>query len=268
MTLIPLELLPLLAGAGFVIGLLVGLTGVGAGSLTTPMLISGFGVPPVVAVGTDLLFAALTKASAAWRHHRQGNVDWRIFLAMASGSVPGALAVLAWIYWVAPGVSSLSHAIRGGLAVALVFSALSICLYPRVRRRPAPAGAAAASAAPIRSRLGCMALVGALIGSLVALTSIGAGALGIVALALLFPALAARKLVGTDIVHAVPLTLVCGAGHLGMGSVDPGILLALLAGSLPGIALGARATGRIPEPLLRVLLAIILVLAAAVVLLK
>src|SRR5262245_63129550 len=120
---------PVIVAGGFAVGFLVGLTGVGAGSLMTPFLISGIGISPVLAVGTDLLFASITKASAAWRHHSLGNVDWKIVGCLAAGSLPGAVAMLAWIYWAAPDTQLLAILIRKVLAGALVVSAAAIASY-------------------------------------------------------------------------------------------------------------------------------------------
>lgn len=250
---------PLIVGGGFCIGFLIGITGVGAGSLTTPLLITGVGVPPALAVGTDLLFAAITKASAAWRHQKLGNVDWPILRWLAAGSIPGALAVLAWLYFAQPDTHVLAKYVRETLAVALIISALAIGLHPLLmRNRAAPSDAAT----PPR-KLATFGL-GLLLGSLVALTSVGAGAIGVVVLTGLYPALLARRTVGTDIVHAIPLTFVAGMGHAGLGNVDPMILLGLLAGSIPGIAIGSRITGIIPDWALRIVLSLVLCYAAYV----
>ena len=244
---------------GFVVGLLVGITGVGAGALTTPMLISGFGVAPTVAVGTDLLFAAITKASAAWRHHRLDNVDWPILIWLAIGSLSGALLMLAWLHFAVPDTGVLSEIIRQFLAVALVISAISIPVLPLIlaRKKNAPD-----ADARIEVRKAPTLIFGFLLGVLVTLTSIGAGAIGVAVLSVLYMAMPARRIVGTDIVHAIPLAFVAGLGHLGMGNFDYILLGQLLLGSIPGIALGARLTGIIPDWLLRLALAIVLLGAA------
>jgi len=248
---------PLIVGGGFVIGFLVGITGVGAGSLTTPLLISGAGVPPALAVGTDLLFAAITKASAAWRHQKLGNVDWPILRWLATGSIPGALAVLAWLYVFQPDTHLLATYVREGLAVTLVCSAVAIGLYPILMRNKPKVQTD--TWPPRKSETFGLGVV---LGAMVALTSVGAGAIGVVVLTGLYPALLARRIVGTDIVHAIPLTFVAGIGHAGLGHVDLTILGALLAGSIPGIALGSRITGIIPDWALRIALALILCWAA------
>jgi len=245
-----------LVGGGFIVGFLIGVTGVGAGSLTTPLLISGVGVPPTVAVGTDLLFAAITKASAAWRHQKLGNVEWGVLKWLAMGSLPGAGVVLGWLYLAEPDTEVLAGYIRQVLAVALIVSAIAIVLHVIFKDRTPY------SAAPVDVRKWPTLSYGVILGVLVALTSVGAGAIGVAVLAGLYPLLLARRVVGTDIVHAVPLTFMAGIGHAGLGNIDVNVLLGLLVGSVPGIALGSRVTGFLPDWLLRVLLAIVLSFAA------
>lgn len=249
-------LLPL-AGAGFGVGFLVGLTGVGGGALMTPLLISTFGVPPAVAVGTDLLYASVTKTVGGWRHHVAENVDWPIVFRLALGSIPAAIVLLALMAYVPLDTAEMAHWIRYGLAFALPVSAVAIVLYPILMKGHTNSDETKAPERPVAT-----VLFGAALGLLVTLTSVGAGAIGVVVLAMLFPALPAKRIVGSDIAHAVPLTLVAGAGHLGLGHVDFGILLALLCGSIPGILFGTRLAGVAPEWLLRPLLALTLCYAA------
>jgi uncharacterized membrane protein YfcA len=250
---------PVIIIGGFTVGFLVGLTGVGAGSLMTPFLISGIGISPVLAVGTDLLFASITKASAAWRHHALGNVDWAIVRWLAAGSLPGALAMLAWIYFATPDTHALASIIRQVLAGALIVSACGVAVYPVLKRY---AMRAPDAEAPTVVRRGPTLALGLILGVLVALTSVGAGAIGVVALTALYHSLSARRLIGTDIVHAIPLTFLAGISHFGMGNVDLPILGLLLLGSVPGIALGSRITGLVPDWFLRIVLAFVLVWAA------
>jgi uncharacterized membrane protein YfcA len=242
---------------------MVGMTGVGAGSLTTPMLISGFGLSPPVAVGTDLLFASITKATAAWRHQKLANIDWSILRWLATGSLPGATALLAWRYFADPHTEALGQVIRKALAYALFASAAATVLYPWLARHDV---LASLDLRQTRYRKIATVVLGAALGLLVALTSVGAGAIGVVVLTILYPALLARRLIGTDIVHAIPLTFLAGLGHFGMGLIDFGALGFLLLGSIPGIALGSRVTGLIPDWLLRVALALVLVYAAVLLL--
>jgi uncharacterized membrane protein YfcA len=226
----------LIGGGGFVIGFLIGITGVGAGSLTTPLLI-GIGFTPTIAVGTDLLFASITKASAAWRHHRLRNVDWPILGCLALGSLPGAATMLGLLYVTKADTHVLAIYIRQVLAVMLVVSAFAIALHPWLRRQQPPDAHAAVHVPP---RTLPTLLFGAVLGMLVTLTSVGAGAIGVAVLTGLYPALLARRIVGTDIVHAIPL----------------------LAGSVPGILIGSRITGLIPDWMLRITLGLVLLWAA------
>lgn len=248
---------PALSFSGFVVGALVGLTGVGGGSLMTPLLVLGFGVRPITAVGTDLLYAAITKSGGSWVHHRHGNIDWRITRLLAAGSVPAAgltLYLLAQLGAQSHGVSGL---ISLSLGIALLLTSVSLIFRQRllliVRSRPA-------SADFQRFTAPLTVVVGSIVGVLVTFSSVGAGALGVTALNFLYPKLEARRIVGSDIAHAVPLTLVAGLGHGWLGSVDVQLLLNLLLGSLPGIALGSHLATRVPERGLRGLLAAVLLL--------
>jgi len=250
----------MIIAGGFGVGFLVGMTGVGAGSLMTPFLIAQVGVQPALAVGTDLLFASITKASAAAPHHTFGNVNWRIVRWLAAGSVPGALAMLFLIEWLHPDIEAMGHVIKMALVSALILSAGAILIYPFITRGKAIVG----SDNPHHEvRPVSTLLLGLVLGSIVTLTSVGAGAIGVVVLTLLYPALRTRHLISTDIVHAVPLTMVSGLGHLSMGNTNFTLLGLLLVGSLPGIALGSRLTGRLPDWFLRVALAAILAFAAS-----
>lgn len=253
-----LETLALMAAGGGLVGFLVGLTGVGAGALLTPMLITGFGVSPAVAVGTDLLFASITKATAAVRHHKLGNVSWQILRWLATGSLTAAATTLAWLYLAAPDTHRLADIIRGLLAVLLVLSAIIIPLCPIVLRSKRQG--ADSEEVPLRHR--ATLALGLLLGVFVTLTSVGAGAIGVAVLSALYPALLARRIVGTDVVHAIPLAFVSGLGHLGLGNIDWLVLGALLTGSIPGIALGTRLTGFLPDWILRLILSCVLLYAA------
>jgi uncharacterized protein len=255
-------LLPL-AGAGFGVGFLVGLTGVGGGALMTPLLISTFGVAPAVAVGTDLLYASVTKTVGGWRHHVAENVDWPIVMRLALGSIPASLVLLAVMSYTPFDTAAMAHWIRYGLAFALPVSAAAIVLYPILMKGHGTSDEGKPPGRPVAT-----VLFGVALGLLVTLTSVGAGAIGVVVLAMLFPTLPAKRIVGSDIAHAVPLTLVAGAGHLGLGHVDFGILIALLCGSIPGILFGTRLAGVAPEWLLRPLLALTLCYAAYALLYK
>jgi len=225
----------------------------------TPFLITKIGVPPALGRGTHLLFASITKATAVWPHHNFGNVNWRLVGWLAAGSVPGSVAMLALLHVLDPDTASLAHVIKEALVIALVTSSAAILIYPFVTRGH---GQQMVEAVDVPVRRIPTLLLGLVLGSLVTLTSVGAGAIGVVVLTLLYPRLRTRRLIGTDVVHAVPLTLISGLGHMSIGNASFTLLGLLLVGSIPGIAIGSRLTGLLPDWLLRVCLAIILCFAA------
>jgi uncharacterized protein len=250
--------LPLIA-AGAGVGFLIGLTGVAGAALMTPLLISTFGVSPEVAVGTDLLYASITKIAAVWRHYLDKHIVWRLVLALAMGSIPAALTLLVILALVQLDTTSLAHWIRLGLGLVLPTSALAIVLHPVAMRGRGDDGNL-----PSRARTIATVLLGALLGFTVTLTSVGAGAIGVpvLVLATLYPMLAAKRVVGTDIAHAAGLAFVAGLGHAGLGHVDFGLLLPLLVGSIPGMLVGSSLCDRAPDWLLQPILAITLCYAA------
>ncbi len=245
--------------SGFLVGLIVGVTGVGGGSLMTPLLVLLFGIAPATAVGTDLLYASLTKMGGSWVHNRRGTVDWAIVKLLAMGSLPAALLSLWALHALQLDERTLKSVITGVLSVALVLTALALLLKPYVQKLARRKDGAVFELHAHHLK-GATVLTGALLGALVSLSSVGAGALGMVVLLFLYPRHSAAKLVGTDIAHAVPLTLVAGVGHVVLGTVNFGLLGALLLGSLPGIWLGSHLSARIPEHVLRPLLAGMLML--------
>ena len=240
---------------GLFAGLLIGCTGVGAGSLMTPLLLAVFGLSLPVAVGTDLWFAALTKLSGAVAHARQGHVDRRVAGLLLAGSLPASLAATALMHLgvLGEGGGLLSLA----LGVALLLTAATVAL----RGAWQPAARAIHRRLPVAAIPALTVAVGAVLGVLVTLSSVGAGAIGATFILLLHPGLSSRRLVGTDIAHAVPLTLAAGIGHAALGHVDWPLVAALLVGSAPGIWLGARLTRRLPERFTRALLSAALVVA-------
>lgn len=259
---------------GALVGFIVGATGVGGGSLMTPLLTLVFGVPAQIAVGTDLLFASLTKASGAVAHARRGNVNWSITGWLVAGSVPAAVATLAAVHVLKPDAVVFAEIVKRTLGVALFLTAGSIVFRAQIqalgqrfagRSQPVLAFAAASSAGSIpvtEERIGRplpTLFLGLVIGTLVTLTSVGAGAIGVVALFFLYPLLPTRQIVGSDIAHAVPLTLVAGLGHVSLGNVNWSMLGMLLIGSLPAIHLGAAVAHRLPERALRIALATMLI---------
>jgi uncharacterized membrane protein YfcA len=254
--------------AGLLVGLLVGITGVGGGSLMTPLLVFLFGFKPAVAVGTDLLFAAITKTSGVWVHHRtHGSVDWKIVAWLASGSLPFAvLTLFALQHFMAIGKET-SGLITFSLGIALLLTAVSLfvrsaLLHRASKREPIDDEHSANANAGRFQHLQIPAtiLIGAVLGILVTLSSVGAGALGTVALLFLYPRMPTLKIVGTDLAHAIPLTAVAGIGHWLLGNVDLVLLGSLLIGSLPGIWVGSHLSAKIPERFLRPILASLLLI--------
>jgi uncharacterized protein len=244
--------------SGFCVGLLVGMTGVGGGSLMTPLLILLFGVHPATAVGTDLLYAAATKTGGSLVHGLARSIHWPIVGLLACGSIPASALTIAVLWWLdldsAMARSLINLVLCCALfltAAALIFRGMIIRQYHHRFDRLRPRGTALVTV-----------MVGAGLGVLVSISSVGAGAVGTVALLLLYPQLPMVRIVGSDIAHAVPLTLVAGAGHWMIGTVDWMLMGWLLAGSLPGIFIGSYWAVRVPERALRLVLAATLILVA------
>lgn len=245
--------------SGFFVGFIVGVTGVGGGSLMTPLLVLVFGIAPATAVGTDLLYAALTKMGGSWAHSRRGTVDWKVVRLLAIGSLPAALLSMALLHYLSLDEKHLKALITSVLSVALVLTALALLLKPYLQKLGrSPDGAVYELHA--HHLPGATILTGAVLGVLVTISSVGAGALGVVVLLFLYPRIHTAKIIGTDIAHAVPLTLVAGLGHAAMGTVNFGLLGSLLLGSLPGIYLGSHLGVKIPERVLRPILAAMLMI--------
>lgn len=245
--------------SGFLVGLVVGVTGVGGGSLMTPLLVLFFGVSPATAVGTDLLYASLTKSLGGWVHGRRGTVDWKVAGLLALGSLPASVLTIALLKYLSLDEQTLRSLVTSVLSVALLLTASALLLKNQIRKlarrrdgtvyelhhRHLPAATIA---------------TGVVVGALVTISSVGAGVLGTVALLFLYPRMSAVKVVGTDIVHAVPLTAIAGMGHMALGTVDFVLLGSLLLGSLPGIYIGSHLSARVPERVLRPLLATLLLI--------
>ena len=248
---------PLYSLAGVLVGMLVGLTGVGGGSLMTPLLVLAFGFHPATAVGTDLLYASATKTVGGAVHGLRGTVDWAIVRRLAFGSIPAALATLLILSRASVHAGDTGSTIAVALGVTLLATALATFFRARIVARVGPYFEGLSD----RRLTMLTVLLGAMLGVLVSLTSVGAGALGITALLILYPLAPVNRLVGSDIAHAVPLTLIAGIGHWWLGSVDMILLASLLAGSIPGIVLGSviasRVTDRVLTPILATTLAVV-----------
>jgi uncharacterized membrane protein YfcA len=252
---------PLYSVSGFFVGLLVGITGVGGGSLMTPLLVVVFGVHPATAVGTDLLYAAITKSAGTAVHGANKTINWRIVRLLAMGSVPAALITLYLMAGVdrksISAVSFLTYSLGWMLfltAFLLLFRAQIVAKVADWRKHHKPVRESTVTALTF--------VLGIILGTLVTLTSVGAGALGVTVLLILYPRLQIRDVVGSDIVHAVPLTLVGGIGYWMIGEIDWVMLVSLLIGSIPGIIIGSNLAPKMPEKIIRPVLAATLALVA------
>jgi hypothetical protein len=249
---------PIYVASGFSVGLLVGMTGVGGGSLMTPILIMLFGIHPATAVGTDLLYAAATKAGGGVVHGWQRTIHWPAVIRLASGSVPASILTLFVLWKLDLSADSARSLVNSVLCLALLLTATALIfrkyVIDHLRARMERVDDATIARAT--------ALVGVALGVLVSISSVGAGAVGVTVLLLLYPQLPMVRIVGSDIAHAVPLTLIAGIGHWALGAIDWQLMGVLLIGSLPGIVIGSYCAVRVPEPALRLLLAAILVVVA------
>jgi uncharacterized membrane protein YfcA len=240
--------------SGFLVGTLVGMTGIGGGSLMTPLLILLFGVQPTVAVGTDLLYAAVTKSMGTIAHGIINTIEWRIVGLLAAGSVPATLLTLWWLSETSLDNEEIGSLITVVIGTALLLTSVSLILRSYIRAFSFEHFGDLAA----KRRNSATVFTGFVLGVLVSATSVGAGAIGVVLLILLYPKLPMPRIVGSDIAHAVPLTLIAGIGHWQLGSVDWVLLLMLLMGSVPGVLFGTVLAARVPEVAIRYTLAVVL----------
>ena len=257
-----LHINPLYSISGLAVGILVGLTGVGGGSLMTPLLVLLFHVHPATAVGTDLLYAAITKGAGTVIHGFKSTINWMIVGLLALGSIPATLATLYAIHHFGKS-DAMSSLITHVLGYALFVTAAMLLLRGVIRKLAEKRyEKAEIEHLPLHTgrRAILTILTGLVLGFLVSLSSVGAGALGVTALIMLYPQLPIVKIVGSDIAHAVPLTFLAGMGYFFIGNVDLNMLLSLLIGSIPGIIIGSLFAAKVPEKVLRGLLATVLTL--------
>lgn len=233
--------------AGFCVGLVVGITGVGGGSLMTPLLVLLFGYAPATAVGTDLLYASATKVAGTAGHGWRGNVEWKVAGWMVAGSVPASLATTLFLSTVKD-ASALNTTLTFALGIMLILTAVAL-VYRQALQRVGER----VHALPLFSRnlTPITVAVGVFLGVMVTLSSVGAGAVGVTALFFLYPRFKAVRIVGTDIAHAVPLTLAAGLGHVWLGNVNWLLLAGLLLGSVPGVMLGSQIASKLPDNVIR-----------------
>lgn len=246
--------------AGFAVGLLVGMTGVGGGSLMTPLLTLMFGVSPTVAVGTDLAFASVTKGAGTITHRFNGTVHWAIVRRLCMGALPAALATTLALHHFGAVDARLGQIIRYSIAGSVMLTVVALLF-----RRHMLAWIQAKPGRQLQGQALANATIfsGAVLGVLVTVSSIGAGAIGATLLVMLYPKLTPAEVAGTDIAYAVPLTAIAALGHWWLGTIDWMLLLTLLVGSVPGITLGSMAARKVPERFLRGLLALTLTGVAA-----
>lgn len=240
--------------AGFIVGALVGLTGVGGGSLMTPILLLFFHIKPAVAVGTDLLYASITKSAGILAHSKLGNIDWKIVRLLAYGSVPASMVTILFLRTIDIDSSNAISTIKFWLGVALIITSVAVLLRENLMKF-----VRGDNWIPEKYVAPATVLLGLVLGALVTLTSVGAGALGVTALLMLYPHKKITTIVGSDIAHAVPLTLVAGLGHATLGTINYSLLGTLLIGSIPGIYLGSHMSSKVAEHWVRIALAAILI---------
>jgi uncharacterized membrane protein YfcA len=246
--------------SGFAVGVLVGMTGVGGGSLMTPLLTLMFGVPPSVAVGTDLAFASITKTAGTFTHRLRGTVRWDIVKLLCYGALPAAVLTTLALKHFGTVDKDIGQIIRYSIAGSVLLTVVAILFKGKMLNW--------LNAHPERQLQGkaldtATIVSGVVLGTLVTVSSIGAGAIGATLLVMLYPRLSSAEVAGTDIAYAVPLTAIAAFGHWWLGSINWALLLMLLIGSVPGITLGSWFARSVPEKFLRVLLAMTLTGVAA-----
>lgn len=250
----------ILSGAG--VGLLIGLTGVGGGSLMTPLLIL-FNIPQHIAIGTDLLYAAVTKASGVASHQKRGNIQWRIVLTMLAGSIPASIAITVLIYFYFDNASDYKHLLTKTLGIMLVVTAIVLMFRKQIQGFSAPHSSTTLNN-QLQNSIKLTFFAGIFLGVMVTLSSVGAGAFGTAILMVLFSKLPSMHIIGTDLAHAVPLTFVAGMGHfIVLNNVDFVLLAGLLIGSIPAVSIGTKLGARLPERIMYNLLAVILLILGA-----
>lgn len=247
--------------AGALVGLVIGLTGVGGGSLMTPILVLGFGISPAVAVGTDLLYAALTKCSGIYFHHKNKTVDWKIVFLLGSGSIPCSIITILALEQLKAAGTNFDNIMMLTLSIMLILTSFIIIIKSRlISFISANHGDSFLVNFVRNNRPMITVFCGCILGCVVTLSSVGAGAIGSAFLFLLYPRKTSVGIVGTDIAHAVPLTAIAGLGHLHFGSVDFNLLAGLLIGGIPAIYLGSIIGKNLPDKVLRPLIALLLLL--------
>ena len=243
---------------GFFVGFIIGMTGVGGGSLMTPILVLGFGIKPAIAVGTDLLYAAITKSGGVLVHHKHGNIQWKILSLLFMGSIPATVCSIFIIKYLDNAGVNYDHLIMTTLSIALILTGLFLISRNQLHKLSAEEKFVSIKLLHRKYRKPITIFAGALIGVLVTISSVGAGVIGAAFLFFLYPKYKAIKIVATDLAHAIPITAIAGLGHAHIGTVDYILLGSLVLGSLPGIYLGSHFGNFLPDKIMRPILACML----------
>jgi len=246
--------------AGFSVGFIIGMTGVGGGSLMTPILVLGFSIPPVIAVGTDLLYAAITKSVGVFAHHKHGNIKWKVVGLLSMGSIPASIGTIFAIKYFNNAGINYDQLILSSLSFAMILTAIFLIFrdqWHKLGKKKHFAFLKIFHQKPIKEFITnyFTILAGVLIGALVTLSSVGAGVIGAAFLFFLYPKYRTIEVIATDLAHAIPITAIAGIGHANLGTVDYILLLGLIIGSLPGIYLGSQVGNLIPDKIMRGILA-------------
>ena len=244
--------------SGFVVGIIVGMTGVGGGSLMTPLLVLGFGIKPAIAVGTDLLYAAITKSGGIFVHHAKGNIQWDILILLSLGSVPASLVSLFVLSRLENAGVNYDDIIMTTLSFALILTAVFLFTRNFIQKYVVSAEMESLKALHKRFTKPATIVSGILIGALVTISSVGAGVIGAAVLFILYPRMKTIQIAATDLAHAVPITAIAGLGHAHIGTVNYLLLVTLLIGSLPGVYVGSHIGSFLPEKIMRPFLATML----------
>jgi uncharacterized membrane protein YfcA len=248
-------------GAGALVGLIIGLTGVGGGSLMTPILVLGFSIQPSIAVGTDLLYAAITKSSGVFFHQKNKTVDWKIVALLSSGSIPSSISTIYFLEYIRSLDINYDSIIITTLGFMLILTSIIVFSKNRLLNFIHSSNPGNPIIGNIKKfRPAITVISGISLGILVTLSSVGAGAIGAAILFLLYPHKKPIAIVGTDLAHAVPLTAIAGAGHIHFGSVDLDLLKGLLMGGIPAIYLGSFIGKKLPDRILQPLIATFLLM--------
>ncbi|MGX6442319.1 sulfite exporter TauE/SafE family protein [Neobacillus sp. K501] len=250
---------PWITISGLFVGILVGATGMGGGIIMTPLLLFGFGVSPAVAIGTDLIFASVTKSFGAWQHWRQKTLDFPLLLRVALGSIPGTMAGLILIYLLKEDEATLNNFVTKSISVVFILISIVMLLQLYTKKYKLPGKSI------LEMKTSVLILIGFITGLLVAVTSVGSGTLFIALLLWLYP-WKASALVGTDLLHGVLITGLAGLAHLYLGTIDYVLVVQLIAGSIPGVLIGSRITLKLPDLYIRLMLITMMLITSLILL--